>query len=249
MEIFRCEGICKSFGGVRALTDIHIEFPSSGIVAIIGPNGAGKTTFVNVLTGFLKPDVGRFFLGQREITYLPPHKLARLGISRTFQDVRLIFQISVIDNVLLSRPRQRGERLQHALLRLGVGEDETQNRKEASRLLNRVGLEGHLGELAGELSYGQQKLLTLACCLAAEARILFLDEPIAGVHPNIASEILGLLKHLGSKGKLVIFIEHNISAVRQVADLVIVMDGGQIIAQGRPSDVLERPEILEAYIA
>lgn len=107
----RCEGLAKSFDGVHALADVHLRFPTSGIVAIIGPNGAGKTTLLHVLTGFLRPDAGRCFFGERETTHLPPHRIARLGVARTFQDLRLILQVPVLENVLLARPAQRGERL------------------------------------------------------------------------------------------------------------------------------------------
>ena len=248
METLCCDRLCKVFDGIRALADVCLQFPSSGIVAIIGPNGAGKTTLLNVLTGFLRPEVGQCFLGRREITLLPPHRITRLGIARTFQDLRLILQVSVLENVLLARPRQRGERLLSALLRFGVAAEETRNREEAMRLLQFVGLEERAPDWASDLSYGQQKLLTLACCLATEARILLLDEPVAGVHPKMAAPILDLLQRLRDDGKLVVFIEHDIAAVRQVADLLIVMDGGKIIAQGPPHEVLERPEIMEAYL-
>lgn len=246
---FHCEDICKLFGGARALADLTLEFPPSGIVAIIGPNGAGKTTLLNVLTGFLAPQCGRVSLGERELTGLAPHKIARLGIARSFQDLRLINQVSVLENVLLARPNQKGERLLPALLRFGVSTEEKLNHDEAMRWLKFVGLADTAGQLAGELSYGQQKLLTLACCLATEAKILLLDEPVAGVHPEMIQKILGLLSELRGQGKLVVFIEHDIAAVRQIADQVIVMDEGKIIAQGKPSEVLERPEIIEAYVA
>jgi neutral amino acid transport system ATP-binding protein len=249
METFRCDGLCKSFGGVRALADVSLQFPLSGITAVIGPNGAGKTTLLNVLTGFLRSDAGRCFLADREITHLSPHRIARLGVARTFQDLRLILQVSVLDNVLLARPYQRGENLIAALLRFGLADEEARNREEAMRLLRLFGLEDMANELAAELSYGQQKLLTLACGLATEARILLLDEPVAGVHPSIASRILDLLRQLPGNEKIVIFIEHDIAAVRQIADLVVVMDEGRIIAQGPPHDVLERPEIMEVYLA
>ena len=247
-EQLRCEGLSKSFDGVHALADVTLEFPSSGIIAIIGPNGAGKTTLINVLTGFLRADSGRSFLGQRELTGLAPHKIARFGIGRTFQDLRLINLVSVLENVMLARPNQKGERLLPALFRFGVAEEEKRNHEEAMRLLRFVGLADKANELAGELSYGQQKLLTLACCLATEARILLLDEPVAGVHPEMVEKILGLLSELRGQGKLVVFIEHDIAAVRQVADQVMVMDEGRIIAQGKPAEVLERPEIIEAYV-
>lgn len=249
MQSFRCDGLCKSFDGVRALTSFSLEFPLSGIVAIIGPNGAGKTTLINTLTGFIRPDAGHVYLGEQDTTHLAPYRIARLGVARTFQDLRLILQVPVLDNVLLARPNLRGEQLVYALLRVGIAEEEAINRQEAMRLLQFVGLEEKAYDLAGELSYGQQKLLTLACCLATEARILLLDEPVAGVHPEMASRILTLLRQLREDGKLIIFIEHDIEAVRQIADQVIVMDQGRLIVQGIPSEVLERPEILEAYLA
>lgn len=248
MNAFQCQELSKSFDGVHAVTGITLEFPASGITAIIGPNGGGKTTLLNCLTGFLRPNAGRCFLGERETTRLAPHLIARLGVARTFQDLRLISQVSVLENVLLARPNQRGERLLSALLRKGVKQEEAANREEAMRLLKFVGLEVQAGELAGEMSYGQQKLLTLACCLATEAQLLLLDEPVAGVAPQMVTEVLGLLRQLRQQGKLIVFIEHDIKAVRQVADLVIVMGHGKIIAQGPAHDVLERPEIMEAYL-
>ena len=122
--MLRCEGLTKSFDGVHALVDVHLRFPNSGIVAIIGPNGAGKTTLLHVLTGFLQPDAGRCFCGERETTHLPPHRISRLGVARTFQDLRLILQVPVLENVLLARPVQRGERLWYALPRFGVAAEE-----------------------------------------------------------------------------------------------------------------------------
>ena len=245
---FRCEGLSKSFDGVRAMVDVGLKFPSSGIVAIIGPNGAGKTTLINVLTGFLRPEAGRAFLGEQDLTRLAPHRIARLGVARTFQDLRLIAQVPVLENVMLARPNQKGEGLLAALLRFGVAAEDRQNHEEAKRWLRFVGLDEKANEMAGELSYGQQKLLALACCLATGSRILLLDEPVAGVHPDMIAKILALLRELKLMGKLVVFIEHDIASVRQVADLVIVMDEGKVIAQGKAEEVLERPEIMEAYV-
>lgn len=248
MPNLRCESLRLSFGGVHALNEFQCVFPSTGIVAIIGPNGAGKTTLINVLTGFLRPDSGRALVDKCEITRLAPHRIARLGVSRTFQDLRLVLQVPPLENVLLARPRQRGERLLWALLRTGVAAQEARNWEEAMRLLEFVGLQEKASGLAGELSYGEQKLLTLACCLATGAQILLLDEPVAGVHPKMASRILELLRRLRKDGKLIVFIEHDIAAVRQVADVVIVMDEGRIIAQGIPAEVLDRVDIMEAYL-
>ena len=249
MPTLRARNLCKSFGGSNALIDVCFEFPASGIIAIIGPNGAGKTTLLNILTGFLLPNTGHCWLNQKEITYLPPHRIVQLGMARTFQDLRLIQQISVIENVLLARPHQKGEALLSAILRFGVAQQEARNHQEALRLLQFVGLETMMAKLAGELSYGRQKLLSLDICLATEARVLLLDEPVAGVHPQMISHILTLLRQLREDGKLIIFIEHDINVVRQLSDLVIVMDAGQIIAQGSPQEILESPEIMEVYLA
>lgn len=249
MQVLSCKSLCKSFDGVRALDSLTLRLPESGIAAIIGPNGAGKTSLLNVITGFLRPDRGRCLLGEHEITGKAPHKIARLGLARTFQDLRLIRLINVLDNVMLAWPNQSGEKPWRALTQTRVREEERRNRDKAERLLDFVGLIKKVKEPAGELSYGQQKLLTLACCLATEARMLLLDEPVAGVHPEMAQRILGLLEQLRDSGKLIVFIEHDISSVRQVADVVYVMDDGKLIAQGPPDDVLERPEIMEAFVA
>lgn len=249
MKDFRCEHLWKTFDGVDALADLSIELSPARITAIIGPNGAGKTTLLNVLTGFIRPEKGRCLLGGHETTFLSPYKIARLGVARTFQDLRLIFRVSAIDNILLARPHQRGERLSLALLRIGVAAEEANNREMAMRLLSFVGLEQMALDLARDLSYGQQKLLTLACCLATDARILLFDEPVAGVHPTMAEHILELLGQLRDQGRTIVFVEHDISAVRRAADRVIVMDQGRVIADGPPREVLERREIMEAYLA
>lgn len=244
----RCERLSRSFDGTYALVDITLEFPRSGVVGIIGPNGAGKTTLLNVLSGFLRPDEGGVFLGERELTGLPTYRIARLGMARTFQDLRLIRQITVLENVLLAKPAQRGEQLLPALLRYGTTGEEARNKATSMDWLGFVGLEGTQVQLAGDLSYGQQKLLALACCLATEAQVLLLDEPVSGVHPEMVDRILGLLRQLRELGKCIIFIEHDIRAVREVADSVIVMDQGKVIAQGEAAEVLNRREIIKAYI-
>jgi ABC-type branched-subunit amino acid transport system ATPase component len=243
-----CVDLTKCFNGTVALDHVTLSLPPSGTLALIGPNGAGKTTLVNVLTGFLRPDAGRAFYGDAELTRLGPHAIVRAGVARTFQDLRLVKLITVVENVMLARQHQKGESFWRALTRFGVGVDERQHRGRALELLRLVGLERQEAETAGSLSFGQQKLLTLACCLATDARVVLLDEPVSGVHPATAEQILILLRRLGDDGKLIVFVEHDISAVKRTADRVIVMDEGQIVADGVPGDVLQRPEILEAYI-
>jgi len=238
----------KSFGGVSALIDINLRFSTSGIIAVIGPNGAGKTTLFNVMSGWQRPDSGRCSFAGRDVTRLAPFQVAQLGVARTFQDLRLIQEVSVLENVLLARPRQRGEILLWAIIGIGIAGDERRNRESAINNLIAVGLQDKIRLKAGELSYGEQKLLTLACCVASDAPTLLLDEPVAGVHPGMIQSISEILFRMKSAGKLVVLIEHNIDVIREVADQVIVMDAGRVIAVGPPRDVLDRPEILKAYI-
>jgi branched-chain amino acid transport system ATP-binding protein len=248
MDTFSCDGLYKQFDGTQALSGINIEFPEFGFTALIGPNGAGKTTLFNVLTGYVRPDAGRCFLGEREITHLASYKIARLGIARTFQEPRLIFQLSALENILLARRHHHGESLASAIVRRGVAKEEAGMRKDALDLLASVNLKHAAFEPARHLSYGQQKLLNLACCIATGARILLLDEPVTGVHPEIATNILQLALQYREQRRLVIFIEHDIQVVRQVAEQVIVLDSGKVIAQGPAQDVLMRPEVAEVYL-
>jgi len=246
--MLRCENLHKYFGGVETLLDVSFQTPESGITAIIGPNGAGKTTLINVLTGFLKPDGGRVYFDGRDITDLSPHKVADLGISRTFQELRLIRKSTVLDNVLLARPGQRGETLGGALFRYGVAQQEQWNREKAMQVLEFIGLAEEASVPAKELSYGQQKLLTLACCLASEPTVLLLDEPVSGVDPEMIPNILDQLQYIQSEDKQVVFIEHDIDAVRRVADVVVVMENGKIVAKGTPTEVLDESDIMEVYL-
>lgn len=250
MAILECQGVSRAFGGVQAISDITIRLPDSGVVALIGPNGAGKTTLLNMITGFLRPDEGRVLLDSHDITHLTPYQITRLGLVRTFQNLRLVPSMTVLENVMLAFQHQRGERLCYALAGLLWQVQEHANRQDTVEILRRVGLseDGQLVQPAGELSYGQQKILSLACCLAAQPNILFLDEPVAGVHPVLRGQILALIRDLANEGRLVAFIEHDIEAVRQIAERVIVMDEGRVIADGCPSDVLSRRAILEAYL-
>ncbi len=249
MKRLLCENLWKSFDGTVAVEDVDIEIPLSGITAVIGPNGAGKTTFLNLLTGFARPDIGRIVLDDIETTGLAPHRIARLGVARTFQEVRLAVSISVIENVLLwseNRGSRRGRQGIPAAARRLRGKA---NRRNAERILDMVGLEDHAAASAGALSYGQQKLLSLACCLAMDPKVLLLDEPVAGLHPEMTLKVLNLMRLYRDQGKAIVFIEHDIGAVRQVADGLVVMDHGRVIHQGVPEHVLQLREVIEAYIA
>ncbi len=248
-SILKCRNIVKSFGGVNALRGVNIEFKDSCVTALIGPNGAGKTTLLNILSGFMRPDQGQCFMNGIEITRLHPRKIVSLGIVRTFQEVRLLRQVSVLDNVLIAFQNQPGESLWRVVMSLGINKAERQNLEIGFELLEAVGLSDKSAKRGYELSYGEQKLLSLARCMAMDAEILLLDEPVAGVHPQKASEILQLLRKLAQSGKMIIFVEHNIAAVREIAERLLVMDEGRVIADGIPEEVLKQPEIVEAYVA
>jgi len=242
------QGLEKNFDGVRALADFSCSVRHGEILGLIGPNGAGKTTFFNIVSGFLSPESGEITFKGSGITGIPPHRITNLGLSRTFQNLRLVRQISVLDNVLLSFQQQPGEKLRNVFFNWRKSlEQESANRKEAVDLLEETGLAHKAADPADELSYGQQKLLSLACCLAAKSEVLLLDEPVAGIAPEMIERILGIIRDLPNKGKSVILIEHNLDAVMQVCDRVIFMDAGAKVSEGTPEEVRNDPRVIEAY--
>jgi ABC-type branched-subunit amino acid transport system ATPase component len=238
----------KHFDGTKAVDGVSLSIESRSIASLIGPNGAGKTTLFNLITGFLRPDAGRIEFEGRDITRVAPYKIARRGIGRTFQELRLIRRMTTLENVWLALPNQKGETVIGALLGRHKRE-EKQRRAEATQWLEYVGIVDKANMLAGELSYGQQKQLSVACCLALGAKLLLLDEPVAGVNPALAEQILDLLRRLREEeGKTILLIEHNMDAVMSISDRVICMDHGQIIADGTPNEVRDSAAVIEAYL-
>jgi ABC-type branched-subunit amino acid transport system ATPase component len=243
------QGLEKHFNGVSALNDFTCSVSDGEVLGLIGPNGAGKTTFFNVVSGFLTPESGTVTFKGNNITNISPHRIANLGIHRTFQELRLMRQVSVLENVLFSFGEQLGERLRNVFFRRRRSQhQENENRKEALTLLGDASLLQKADEPADNLSYGQQKLLSLVCCLASGSQILLLDEPVAGIAPEMIDKILGIIRDLPSKGKSVILIEHNLDAVMQVCDRVIFMDAGVKVSEGTPEEVRNDPKVIEAYI-
>ena len=244
------KNITKSFDGLKAVDDFSCDIRQGELIGLIGPNGAGKTTLFNVLTGFLKANAGNIQFNDQNITGLPPEKITRSGISRTFQDLRLIMDMSLLENVMLWSGNNPGEKLSRIFFRRkNVTGFEKENTENAIALLKFAGLEEKANDYAGNLSYGQQKLLSLACCLASEPALILLDEPVSGIQPQMIEKIIEMIHSMREDGKTIFFIEHDMDFVFKVAKRVIVMDDGKKIADDRPGVIRENTQILESYLA
>ncbi len=247
--LLNIKALNKHFDGVTALDDFSCIVNPHEILGLIGPNGAGKTTLFNVMTGFLSPDSGNVDFNGRNITRSAPNKISNLGIARTFQNLRLIRQLSVLENVLLCFPNQAGEQLGNVFFQWKrCKRQESQNRDKALALLEQAGLGEKVYESAEALSYGQQKLLSIVCCLATNAEVLLLDEPVAGIAPHMIEAILEVVQGLTKLDKSVILIEHNLDAVMQICDRVIFMDTGAKVSEGTPEQIRNDPKVIESYI-
>ena len=248
--ILRVRDLARSFGGVRAVDGASLDVERGTITALIGPNGAGKTTLFNLVTGFIRPDAGAVEYAGASIYGKSPHRIAALGLMRTFQMTKALGAMTVLENMLLAEPRHPGERLtglvQHPL---GWRRTESRARTRALGLLEQFRLASHADAYAATLSGGQRKLLELARLLMAEPPLVLLDEPLAGVHRVLGRELLAHIHELrAERGMTFFFIEHDMEVVMANADRVIVMAQGRVIAAGAPAEVRRNPAVIDAYL-
>ena len=234
--ILEIDGVTRRFGGVRAVDGASLGVEEGSITSLIGPNGAGKSTLFNVVTGLLRPDAGRVVFEGRRIDGRPPHRIARLGLVRTFQNARALARLSVLDNLLLATSGSAWRDGPDSVVR-------------AHELLALVRLDSHADALAATLSGGQRKLLDFARALMARPRLLLMDEPLAGVNPTLRLQLLDHILALRDRLEAtVVLVEHDLDAVMRVSDRVVVMSQGKVIAAGAPDEVRADAAVVDAYL-
>jgi neutral amino acid transport system ATP-binding protein len=246
--ILVADGITRRFGGLVAVNVDHFEIERNKITALIGPNGAGKTTFFNLLTGFDKPDGGYSRFNGHDMADSSAHKVAKLGMVRTFQLTKALARLTVIENMRLGAPNQRGERLWAGPFKFLWKHEEAEITARADALLERFKMDHMRDEFAGSLSGGQRKLLEMARALMADPILIMLDEPMAGVNPALKQSLLGHVKELKDEGRTVLFVEHDMDMVHEISDWVVVMAQGEIIAEGTAADISGNQEVIDAYL-
>ena len=250
MALLRTEQLGIRFGGLLALEDLNLAVPEGGLYGLIGPNGAGKTTVFNLISGFLKPSKGRIRFNGVDLTGEPPHRVTGLGVARTFQNIRLFAELSVLHNVLVGLHCRRRAFWGEAVLRLPrYLREEKAQRRRALALLNEVGLSEAAEQMAGQLPYGQQRRLEIARALATGPRFLLLDEPAAGLNPQETGELIQFLREIKERyGLTMLIIEHNLRLVMNLCQHLTVLDHGLTIAAGPPAAVRQNPEVIRAYL-
>jgi len=248
-DILTTDNLSVVFGGVHALSEVTLQVRGGEILSIIGPNGAGKTTLFNAVTGTCPPTSGRVFLEGADISGKKSHEVARLGIARSFQNLKPFAEMTLLENVLVGREIHMRTGLLAAVLRTGrfVGEERRQQQK-ARDLLGFVGLSDKMESLAASLTYGERKMLEIARALALQPRLLMLDEPVAGMNPTETGFVMELVRKIRGEGVTVVMIEHDMRMVMEISDRIYVLDHGELIATGQPDEVRSDPRVIEAYL-
>ncbi len=247
--MLKLDNVCRNFGGVRALFDVSFEVRRAEICGLIGPNGAGKTTLVNIISGLLPPSSGRIILGERDLTGEAAHRVAAAGIARTFQNIRLFGELSVLENVLVGRHLHRRDTLVESLFALpGARRAEREARAFTLLLLERLGIDHFAALPAATLAYGDQRRVEIARALALEPTVLLLDEPAAGMNAPETERLAEQLLRLRADGLTLLVIEHDMDLIMRISDQVVVLNFGMLIAAGSPSDVRRDPDVIAAYL-
>jgi branched-chain amino acid transport system ATP-binding protein len=246
--IIVADNITRTFGGVQAVNVAHLEIPRNAITALIGPNGAGKTTLFNLLTGFDRPDSGQWTFDGKSLNGVPAFKVARMGQVRTFQLTKALGLLTVLENMKLGAKNQIGEGLFRSLFPFLWRKQDDELTTKAMELLARFKLDTKSEDFAASLSGGQRKLLEMARALMSDPVLVMLDEPMAGVNPALTQSLLDHILDLKTQGMTVLFVEHDMQMVSHIADWVVVMAEGKVVAEGPPSEVMKNPAVIDAYL-